>query len=58
MPEETKVSELLSYRRNDIKVVCKFKTLLEYFMEQVTKKTNELEKLAAKDPESKLSMTQ
>ena len=33
LSEETKVSELLSYRKNDIKVVCKFKTLLEYFME-------------------------
>ena len=58
MPEETKVSELLSYRKNDIKVVCKFMTLLEYFMEQVTKKTNELEKLAAKDSEAKMSITQ
>ena len=33
LSEETKVSELMSYRKNDIKVVCKFKTLLEYFME-------------------------
>ena len=33
LPEETKVSELISYFKNDIKVVCKFKTLLEYFME-------------------------
>ena len=43
MDDNTKVSELISYRQNEIKVVCKFVTLLDLFTEQVAIKAKELE---------------
>ena len=43
MDDNTKVSELISYRQNEIKVVCKFVTLLDLFTEQVAIKARELE---------------
>lgn len=33
MDDNAKVCEFLSYRRNELKVVCKFQTLLERFQE-------------------------
>ena len=38
------VRDFLSYRQNEIKVVCKFNTLLELFQEQVEAKAKEMEK--------------
>ena len=38
------VKDFLSYRQNEIKVVCKFNTLLELFQEQVEAKAKEMEK--------------
>ena len=43
MNDNTKVSDILSYRKNEIKIVCKFQTLFELFQEQVTAKARELE---------------
>ena len=48
MDGSIKAHEFLSYRRNEIQVVCKFKTLLELFQEQVASKTKELEEKYAK----------
>lgn len=31
MNENTKVADILSYRKNEIKIVCKFQTLFELF---------------------------
>ena len=33
MNENTKVSDILSYRKNEIKVVCKFQTLFDLFQD-------------------------
>jgi len=41
--DNIRVSEFLTYRNNEIKVVCKFVTLLELFTEQVIIKAKELE---------------
>ena len=49
MDESTKVREFLTYRKNEIKVVCKFQTLLELFQEQVTQKAKELEEAYAQE---------
>ena len=43
MDDNIRVTEFLSYRHNEIKVICKFMTLLELFTEQVTSKAKELE---------------
>ena len=43
MNDNARVSDILSYRKNEIKIVCKFQTLLELFQEQVSQKTKELE---------------
>ena len=31
LDEQKMVSDLFSYRKNEVKVVCEFQTLLEYF---------------------------
>lgn len=56
MPDATKVSEIFTYRKNEIKVDCKFQTLLEVFLDQVMAKTKELEEKGAQaERELKLS---
>ena len=43
MNENIKVSEILTYRKNEIKIVCKFQTLFDLFQDQVAQKVKELE---------------
>ena len=54
MQDGIKVSEIFSYRKNEIKVGCKFVTLLECFQDQVLAKTKELEET---EKEVKISQT-
>lgn len=56
MPDATKVCDIFTYRKNEVKVDCKFQTLLEVFLDQVTAKTKELEEKSAQaERELKLS---
>ncbi len=56
MPDATKVCDIFTYRKNEVKVDCKFQTLLEVFLDQVTAKTKELEdKSAQAERELKIS---
>ena len=43
MNENLKVSEILNYRKNEIKIVCKFQTLFDRFQDQLASKVKELE---------------
>lgn len=49
MADHTKICDILTYSRNEVKVVCKFQTLLELFQEQCTLKAKELEEKALRE---------
>ena len=56
MDDNAKVGEFLSYSKNEIKIVCRFKTLHEIFQEQVAAKAKEFEEKFNTEKETKLSL--
>ena len=49
MPDRVKVGDIFNYRKNQVKVVCTFQTLLELFQEQVTVRQLEMQEHASRD---------